>query len=84
MSPVIITQYNQHNKIVILSFVNDGIVVLRGRTHIRIKGQNLNFYLENVWSKYYGGLREYYGELREFPDKSSNFDLLYGRVCPAP
>ena len=26
------------------------------------------------------GLREYYGELREFPDKSSNFGLLYGRV----
>ena len=27
-----------------------------------------------------GGLREYHGELREFPDKSSNFGLLYGRV----
>ena len=27
-----------------------------------------------------GGLREYYGELLKFPDKSSNFGLLYGRV----
>ena len=25
-------------------------------------------------------MREYNGELREFPDKSSNFGLLYGRV----
>ena len=33
-----------------------------------------------VRHKYYGGLRDYYGELREFPDKSSNFGLLYGRV----
>ena len=32
------------------------------------------------WSKYYGGLREYYEGLREFPDKTSNFGLLYGRV----
>ena len=41
-----------------------------------VSGQNSQPYEVNI----IGGLREYYGELREFPDESSNFALLYGRV----
>ena len=55
---------------------------LKGHPHAGIMYPR--FWAESlaVWSKYYGGLREYYGELREFPDKNSNFGLLYGRVRP--
>ena len=53
---------------------------LKGHPHASIMYPRFWAEFLAVKSKYYGGLREYYGELREFPDKSSNFGLLYGRV----
>ena len=53
---------------------------LKGHPHASIMYPRFWAEFLAVLSKYYGGLREYYVELSEFPDKSSNFGLLYGRV----
>ena len=52
----------------------------KGHSHASIMYPRFLAEFLAVWSKYYGGLCYYYGELREFPDKSSNFGLLYGCV----
>ena len=59
--------------ILFLTRVNSRFTSLKG--HPRASTMYPRFWAEflAVWSKYYG-------ELREFPDKSSNFGLLYGRV----
>ena len=67
------------NRTIMKSKTVESYVVKRSSTR---RYNLLRFWAEflALWSKYYAWLSEYYGGLREFPDKSSNFDILYRRV----
>ena len=49
------------------------LIFLKGHPHASIMYQRF-------WAEFLAVRSKYYGWLREFPDKSSNFGLLYGRV----
>ena len=48
---------------------------------MKLKGSTTRQYnVPSFWAEFLAIWNKYYGRLREFPDKSSDFVLLYGRV----